>query len=159
MKTEYSSTNLPKITWAKIVILQAKWYSEITDNLVNKCLDVLSKTECDKPEIHILPWSLELALAAQTILKKNPWKYEAIICVWAILKWETQHFDMIVDECTRWIGQVMLNYNIPIILEVIPVTDIQQLKDRCANNKFNKWIEAWIATVEMISWRRKINEA
>jgi 6,7-dimethyl-8-ribityllumazine synthase len=158
MKTEYQTINIPKIPDAKIVILQAKWYKETTDNLIRKCVEVLEATDCSDPEIHIIPGSLELPLAAQTILKKHPGKYEAIICVGAIMKGETLHFDMIVDECTRGLGQVMLQYDTPIILEVIPIMNIEQLQERCGDNDFNKGIEAALATAEMIAWRRKINE-
>jgi 6,7-dimethyl-8-ribityllumazine synthase len=74
------------------------------------------------------------------------------------MKGETLHFDMIVDECTRGLGQVMLQYDTPIILEVIPIMNIEQLQERCGDNDFNKGIEAALATADMIAWRRKINE-
>ncbi len=157
MQTTYSTSGTPKIPNAKVAILQAKWYREYTDNLVKKCIDVLKESECPEPEIHIIPGSLELPLAVQTLIKSSPDKYDAIICVGAIMKGETLHFDMIVDECMRGLGQVMLNYDVPIIVEVIPILNIEQLKARCGDDDYNKGIEAGIATAEIIAWRNQIN--
>lgn len=156
MQTEYDISNLPNINGANVAILQAKWYKEITDNLIVKCVEILEKSGCHDIEQHLISGSLELPLAAQTLIKHSNKKYDAIICVGAILKGETMHFNMIVDECTRGLGQVMLNCDTPIIVEVMPILNVQQLKVRCANDNFNKGIEAAITTVETIAWRRKI---
>ena len=158
MQTIYSTSGTPKIPNSKVAILQAKWYKEITDNLVKRCIDVLKASDCPEPEVHIIPGALELPLAAQTLIKSSSDKYDAIICVGAIMKGETLHFDMIVDECMRGLGQVMLNHDVPIIVEVIPILSIEQLKARCGDDDYNKGIEAGMAAAEIISWRKMINE-
>lgn len=159
MQTEYQLQSLPKIPGARVAILQAKWYREYVDKMVAKCVDLLLATDCPRPEHHILPGSLELPLAAQTLVrqaKRVGAPYDALICFGAILKGETDHFEMIRDECIRGLGQVMLAEDVPIIVEVLPVANLEQLTARTSDNEFNKGIEAAIAAVEIISWRRKL---
>jgi 6,7-dimethyl-8-ribityllumazine synthase len=152
MKTAHSTVDIPKITEARIAILQSKWYREHTDKLVKKCVETLTPSECSEPDIHLLPGALELPLAARRLARQRG--YEAIICFGAIMKGDTYHFEMIVDECIRGLGQVMLEEDIPILVEVLPVTSIEQLVTRCADDEFNKGIEAALATAEIIHWRR-----
>lgn len=156
MQTTYSIEHLEKIPHARVAILQAKWYSEITDSLVEKCSEVLRAADCEIIEHHILPGSLELPLAAKALIEATDVPYDAIVCVGGIIKWETLHFEMIVNECMRGLGQVMMEKNIPIIVEVLPVLKLEHLQTRCADNESNKWYEAGMAAVEIISWRRKI---
>ena len=126
--------------------------------MVDKCLAILKEADCPEPERHILPGSLELPLAAQALLRAAPKEhpYDALICFGAIMKGETYHFEMIMDECIRGLGQVMLSEGVPIIMEVIPVTSVDQLAARSKDDAFNKGIEAALATAEIIHWRRTV---
>lgn len=153
--TAHTQKNLPQIPGACIAILQAKWYREYTDNLVKKCLEVLKETGCETPDVHILPGSLELPLAARRVARNRDRKYEAIICFGAIVKGETFHFEMIMNECMRGLGQVMFEEDIPILVEVLPVLKLEHLIARSGDNEHNKGIEAAIAAAEIIDWRRK----
>lgn len=154
MKVSYDITNIPKIPNARIAILQSKWYHEYTDNMVKKCIEVLEIAGCDRPDVHVLPGSLEIPLAGQRLARNRQLGYEAIICIGAIMKGETFHFEMVMNECIRGLGQVMLNEDIPIIVEVLPVASFEQLAGRCADDDFNKGIEAALASAEIIHWRR-----
>ena len=158
MQVELDPNSVPPIPGARIAILQAKWYREQIDKMVEKCVSILGDAGCPKPEHHILPGSLELPLAAQALIrnasKQEP--YDALICFGAIMKGETYHFDMIMDECMRGLGQVMLAEGVPIIVEVIPVTSVDQLVARSRDDEFNKGIEAALAVAEIIDWRRKV---
>ncbi len=154
MQVKLDQAKIPQIPGARIVILQGKWYAEYVDKMVEKCLAVLKNSGCETPDVHILPGSLELPLAAQTIIRSG--QYDAVICFGAIMKGETFHFDMIMNECMRGLGQVMLSENVPIIVEVIPVSNVEQLAARSKDDEFNKGIEAALATAEIITWRRKI---
>lgn len=156
MKQIFSSS-VPTIKSAKIAIVQSKWYREYTDSMVEKCLEVLDTAGCDKPQIHILPGSLELPLAAQHLIINQP-DLEAVIAFGVIVKGETFHFEMISNECIRGFGEVMLEYNTPIIVEVIPVTSINQIIERSGDSPNNKGIEAGIAAVEVVNWRRQTSQ-
>lgn len=161
MQVQLDPTSIPQIPGARIAILQAKWYREHIDKMVNKCTDILAVSGCPKPELHILPGSLELPLAAQALIRSGVEQqkpYDAVICFGAIMKGETYHFEMIMNECIRGLGQVMLAENVPIIVEVIPVTKLEQLIARSQDDAFNKGVEAALATAEIIAWRRQLSK-
>lgn len=158
MKIEHGTHDIPAIPGARIAILQSKWYREHVDNMVRACVEMLARAQVLPPEVHIVPGSLELPLAAQTLIRSAPKgeQYDALICLGAIMQGETKHFDMIMNECARGLGTVMLAEDTPIIVEVLPVTTLQQLVARSGNDQYNKGIEAAIAAAEIIRWRRSV---
>lgn len=157
MKHSHSASKIPSIDGARIAILQSKWYTEYTDRIVERCSELLVKAKASKPEVHIIPGSLELPIAAKTLAMLQPSRtFEAIICVGAVLKGETYHFEMVVDECVRGLGAVSRQYDIPILVEVLPCTSIDQLIRRTGADEFNKGIEAACAAAEIIAWRRSM---
>ena len=155
MKQELNTEGTIKIPGAKIAIIQSKWYSEYTDRMVEKCLEILKAAEAAEPEHHILPGSLELPLAARRVARVTE-GIEAIIAFGVIVKGETFHFEMITHECMRGLGQVMMEEDIPILTEVIPVENIELIKARSADDHFNKGMEAANAAIEIIDWRRRV---
>ena len=78
MQVELNPSVMPKIPGAKVAILQAKWYREPLDRMVQKTVELLVAADCPKPEVHILPGSLELPLAAQTLMRKGVKRWEAL---------------------------------------------------------------------------------
>lgn len=158
MQVVLDAKTMPRIPGAKIAILQSKWYSEQLDSMSKKCIEMLVAAECPTPEFYILPGSWELPLAAKTIMRSasEDKPYDAIIVFGAIMKGETYHFEMIADACSRDFGAVMLSEGVPIINEVIPITKMEQLIARSADDGFNKGIEAALAAAEIIAWRREL---
>ena len=66
------------------------------------------------------------------------------------------HFELISEESMRGLGTVMHEFRRPIIVEILPVYDIDQAKKRSADDEFNKGIEAAVAALEMVFWRRQL---
>jgi len=143
MQIEQNPDVMPSMKGAKIAILQASWYHEYIDKMAEKCASLLQEAGCSELERHILPGSLELPLAAQSLMRNS--KYDAVICFGAIMKGETYHFDMIMNMCADGFNKVMLSEGVPIIMEVVPVSDVAQLIARSGDDNFNKGIEAAIA--------------
>ena len=160
MKLSHDDVRVPEIPEARIAILQSKWYREYTDKMIEKCLQILAPSKCKQPAIYVLPGALEMPLAAQALARARTKSsdLEAIICFGAIMKGETFHFEMIMNECVRGLGQVMLNESIPILIEVLPVSTIDQVAARSADDGFNKGIEAALAAAEIIYWRRQLRK-
>ena len=157
MQVELDRTSISAIPGAHIAILQAKWYRPHVDQMVSMCRGLLSKAGADEPEHHILPGALELPLAARALIRDRARSrpFDAVICFGAIMKGDTYHFEMISNECIRGLGEVMLSEDVPIIVEVIPVTDLEQLAARSRDDRFNKGVEAALAAAEIIEWRRR----
>ena len=137
----------------RVAILRSKWYGEIVGALHDRCVEVLEAKGVDRIESHTLPGSFEFPYAANE-LAHGERKPDAIICLGVVLKGDTYHFEMIVDECVRGLGEVSRAMRVPIINEVLPVTDIAQAESRAADDPFNKGIEAAAAAIEIIHWRR-----
>jgi 6,7-dimethyl-8-ribityllumazine synthase len=150
--------NLPRIeNPGRIAILKSKWYPEVVNRLAQTCEQILAATGYQRIEVHTLPGSLELPLAAADLLALDERReIDAVICFGVILKGETLHFEMITNECMRGLGEVMQRYRRPVVVEVLPVLDIQHAIARAADDEFNKGIEAAAAALEMIAWRRSI---
>ena len=141
----------------RIAILKSKWYSELVDNLARTCEEVLREKGYTRVETHTLPGSLELPLAAADLLATDPAnEIDAVICFGIILKGETLHFELISNECIRGLGEVSLKYRRPVVVEVLPVFNMEEAEARAGDNEFNKGYEAAAAALEMIHWRRSI---
>ncbi len=156
MKTTVDLSGLPRVdNPGTIHILCSKWYPEFVQSLSSTCERVLREHGYSSVVVHTLPGSLELPLAARDLLAEDrSTKIDAIICFGVIVKGETYHFEMISNECIRGLGDVMHEFRRPIIVEVIPVTDIAHAAARAADDEFNKGIEAAVAAIEMVAWRR-----
>ena len=138
-----------------VVILQSKWYAEIVGSLHAKCVEILQAKGVDNIVTHTLPGSLEFAFAANEVVETHP-DVDAIICLGVVLKGDTYHFEMIIDECVRGLGEVSRRARVPIVNEVLPVTELAHAQARAADDEFNKGIEAAAAAIEIIHWRRQI---
>ncbi len=119
--------------------------------MVSRCVDVLKKSEADI-DIHIIPGCLEFALASQKIIQQQ--KIDAIICIGVLMKGETHHYEMILQSCSSGMQKVSLDSGIPLINAVLPVTNMDQVKERASDNDYNKGIEAALAAIEFITWEK-----
>lgn len=128
--------------------------------MAQACDGVLRQAGYSDIQQHTLPGSLEIPLAARDLLAEDATqRIDAIICFGVIVKGDTLHFEMISQESMRGLGQVMHEFRRPVLVEILPVFDIQQAIDRCSDDEFNKGIEAAVAAIEMIHWRRGVTGA
>lgn len=157
-KTVVDLSGLPVVDQpGRIAILRSKWYPEMVNSMSDTCEAILRERGFDQVEVHTLPGSLELPLAARDLLAADSaGAIDAIICFGVIVKGETLHFEMISNECMRGLADVMHAYRRPVIVEVLPVFDIEDARARAGDDEFNKGIEAAAAAIEMIAWRRGI---
>lgn len=158
MKTKVDLSHLPAIDApGRIAILKSKWYPEYVESMADAAEQVLSDHGYTQIEQHTLPGSLEIPLAARDLLSQDTEReIDALICFGVIVKGDTLHFEMISYECMRGLGELMAEFQRPILVEVIPVFDIAQAAERAADDEFNKGIEAAVAAIEMVAWRRGV---
>jgi 6,7-dimethyl-8-ribityllumazine synthase len=152
-QTTYSVENLPEIAHAKVAILRSKWYLDISEAMTKPCIEVLLSAGCQEPDVHTLPGCLELPLAVRRVMKRDP-SIEAVIVFGVILKGDTYHFDLVKDLCMSGLEKVSFECNVPIINQILPVDAIEHAYKRAANDRSNKGLEAAIAAIEVIDWRR-----
>lgn len=158
MKTTVDLSSLPVMTdLGRIVILKSKWYPELVNNLSTKCVETLTQYGYSRIEEHTLPGSLEIPLAARDLLALDTDnEIDAVICFGVIVKGATYHFEMISNEAMRGLGEVMHEFRRPVVVEILPVFDIKDAQERCADDEFNKGYEAAAAAIEMVAWRRSV---
>ena len=158
MKTAINRSDLPSIEQpGKICILKSKWYPEFVESMSDHAESILRESGFSNIESHTLPGSLEIPLAARELLARDANKeIDAILCFGVIVKGDTLHFEMISQESMRGLGTVMHDFLCPIIVEILPVFYIEQARLRCSDNEENKGIEAAVAALEMIHWRRSL---
>ena len=158
MKTQVDTSALPAIEApGRICILKSKWYPEHVESMADACDTILRQSGYVDIQQHTLPGSLEIPLAARDLLAEDvAGSIDAIVCFGVIVKGDTLHFEMISEESMRGLGQVMHEFRRPVVVEILPVFDIQQAIDRSSDDEFNKGIEAAVAALEMIAWRRGV---
>ena len=159
MQVKLSAENAPRIEGTRVVVLKSKWHADLVESMAAKCRELLRTLGCADIVEHTLPGSLEMPLAAQLVLKHGEGKVDAIVCLGIIVKGDTYHFEMISDELIRGLGDVGRAHDTAIIVEVLPVFDLQHAKDRAGDNELNKGIEAALAAAEMIAWKRQLARA
>ena len=134
----------------KIAIISATFHKQVTDNLEAHCVATLKDKGLDESQITItrIPGALEIPLMAKLAAKKGI--YDAIIVFGAIHKGKTTHFELISHECARGCMDVSLQFEIPVIFEVLTVMDIADALDRATREEENKGSEAALTALEMI---------
>jgi len=147
---------MKNIKTIRIAIVSSSFREEITSNLEKNCLSEFKKKGVGKTQIEIfrVPGSLEIPLIAKKLAKKKI--YDAIITFGAILKGKTYHFEQIARECARGCMDVSLEFEIPVIFEVLAVYDIKDAIERSVRIKENKGIEAAQTALKMIEILAKL---
>ena len=138
-------------TGGKFGIVVARFNAFITERLLQSAYDGLLKMGAEKKDLAIVrvPGAFEIPLAARTLALTK--KYEAIICLGCLLRGDTAHYDVIVNEVTRGIGQSAQETGVPHAFGVLTCENLEQAIDRAGLKMGNKGFEAALAAVEMAS--------
>ena len=120
-------------------------------------IDALARSGADKKNIELVrvPGAFEIPLAARKLAETK--KYDAVICLGCLLRGDTAHYDVIVNEVTRGIGQSAQETGVPHAFGVLTCENLEQAIDRAGLKMGNKGFEAALAAVEMASLGRAIS--
>lgn len=134
-------------------IVVSRFNEFITDRLLRGAYDGLIRSGAREEEIDIIrvPGSFEIPSAARTLAETG--KYDAIICLGCLLRGDTAHYDVIVNEVTRGIGQSAQETGVPHAFGVLTCDTLEQAIDRAGLKMGNKGFEAALAAVEMANLR------
>lgn len=140
----------------KIGIVKSHFNRDITAGLLNGCFKALGECKVKKENIEVLevPGSFELPIAAQKLAEGK--KYDAIICLGAIIKGETNHDEYIASACSNGITNVALKYNLPVLFGVITALNLEQAKARSADDEQNRGYAAAMGAIEILENFKKV---
>lgn len=133
----------------KFGIVVSRFNDFISEKLLAGALDALIRSGADENNIEIVkvPGSFEIPLAAKKLAKSQ--KYNAVICLGAVIRGATPHFEYISAEVTKGIANVSLECETPISMGVITTDNIEQAIERAGSKSGNKGWDAAISAIEM----------
>jgi 6,7-dimethyl-8-ribityllumazine synthase len=141
----------------RFAIVVARFNAFITERLLLSACDGLLRTGAARKDIDIVrvPGAFEIPSAARTLaLTRN---YDAIICIGCLLRGDTAHYDVIVNEVTRGVGQSAQETGVPHAFGVLTCDTLEQAIDRAGLKMGNKGFEAALAAVEMASLKEVVS--
>ena len=141
----------------RFAIVVSRFNAFITERLLQSACDGLLRTGAKKHDIAVVrvPGAFEIPSAARTLAETK--KYDAIICLGCLLRGGTAHYDVIVNEVTRGIGQSAQETGVPHAFGVLTCDTLEQAIDRAGLKMGNKGFEVALAAVEMATLMRVIS--
>jgi len=143
-------------TGLKIGIVVSRFNEFITSKLLGGALDALSRHGVKDEDIEIawVPGSFEVPLVAEKMASSG--KYDAVICLGAVIRGSTPHFDYVAAEVSKGIATVSLKTGLPVIFGVITTENIEQAIERAGTKSGNKGADAAISAIEMANLLREL---
>jgi 6,7-dimethyl-8-ribityllumazine synthase len=135
----------------KIAIVAGRFNAFITEKLVEGAKDAFTRHggSADNLELAWVPGAFEIPLMTQKLAQLK--KFDAIVCLGAVIRGETSHYDYVCNEASKGIGQLSLQYELPIMFGVLTTETVEQAIDRSGSKAGNKGFEVMVAAIEMIN--------
>ena len=135
----------------KFGIILARFNSFIAERLLEGALDTLIRSGASDDDIEVarVPGAYEIPLVAQKMAKSG--RYDAVICLGAVIRGATPHFDFVANESAKGIAQAMMDTEVPVIFGVLTTDTIEQAIERAGSKAGNKGSECAAAAVEMVN--------
>ncbi len=133
----------------KFALVAGRFNDFITDRLVSGAIDALTRSGADENDITVVkvPGAFEIPLVAKTLAFSK--KYDAVICLGAVIRGSTPHFDYVAAEVSKGIAMVGLESGVPVIFGVLTTDTIEQAVERAGTKAGNKGWSAAVAAIEM----------
>ncbi|MDD3150969.1 MAG: 6,7-dimethyl-8-ribityllumazine synthase [Candidatus Gastranaerophilales bacterium] len=142
----------------KYGIVVGRFNEFISSKLLSGCVDTLKRHGVDVSNIDVAwtPGAFEIPLIANKMAQSG--NYNAVICLGAIIRGNTPHFDYVSAELSKGIAHVSLNTSIPVMFGVLTTDNIEQAIERAGTKSGNKGADAAKSAIEMVSLINNINE-
>lgn len=140
----------------KFAIVIGRFNELISNKLLDGALDCLLRHEADDKDVSVIwaPGSFEIPLVAKKVASSK--KYNAVICLGAIIRGGTPHFEYVASEAAKGVAQVSLTTGLPVIFGIITADTIEQAIERAGTKAGNKGWDAALAAIEMADLMEKI---
>lgn len=142
----------------KVAIIASRFNEFIVSKLLSGAIDGLVRHGLSEDSIDIIwvPGAFEIPFAAQKIAKLS--KHQAIICLGAVIKGDTTHYDYVCAEVSKGVAHVSLECNLPVIFGVLTTNTIEQAIERAGTKAGNKGFESALTAIEMISLSQELDK-
>jgi 6,7-dimethyl-8-ribityllumazine synthase len=139
-------------------IVAAKFNAQVTSRLLHACEETLTAHGVPQENVMVVrvPGAFEIPLVARAMAKSS--RFDAVICLGAVIRGETPHFEYICAEVSRGVGQAAVDTDVPIIFGVLTTETVAQAVERADTKTFNRGGEAAKSAIEMVRVMRKIRE-
>jgi len=154
---------MPKVIEGKIVakgmrfgIAASRFNDFISGRLIEGAVDALVRAGADEKDVQVVrvPGAFELPLAAKKMAKSG--RYDAVICLGAVIRGATPHFDYISAEVSKGIAVVGLETEVPVVFGVLTTDTLEQAIERAGSKSGNKGWDAAMTAIEMVDLFKKL---
>lgn len=142
----------------KVGIVAARFNEFIVSKLVSGAIDGLTRHDVSDDDITVawVPGAFEIPLIAKQMA--NSGKYDAVICLGAVIRGATSHYDYVCNEVSKGVAQVSLSANIPVLFGVVTTENIEQAIERAGTKAGNKGYDCALSAIEMANLMKVIND-
>lgn len=141
----------------RIGIVVARFNEFITSKLLGGAMDGLLRHNVAEDDIHVVwvPGAFEIPLVASKMAKSG--KYDAVICLGAVIRGATSHYDYVCNEVSKGVASISLENDIPVMFGVLTTDNIEQAIERAGSKAGNKGYDCALGAIEMVNLLREID--
>jgi len=141
----------------KVALIVSRFNEFITNKLLSGALDCLHRHNADEKNITVIwvPGAFEIPPVAMKVAQKGG--FDAVICLGAVIRGATPHFDYVASEVSKGVALVSLQSQVPVIYGVLTTDTIEQAVERAGTKSGNKGFDAAMAAIEMAQLYKKIS--
>ena len=142
----------------RIAVALARFNQSVTDRLLAGALEAFAKhgVASDAIDVASVPGAFELPLCAQRLAATG--RYDAIVCLGAVIRGETPHFEFVAGEAARGIGEVSRRFDLPLAFGLLTTDTVEQALARAGGERGNKGYEAAVTALEMVALLRTVQK-
>ena len=135
----------------RIAVVAARFNEFITSRLLSGCEDGLERHGVDTEQIDVawVPGAFEIPVVAQRLAESG--RYDAVICLGAVIRGSTSHYDYVCAEVSKGVAQVSLKTGLPVLFGVLTTDNIEQAIERAGTKAGNKGYDCALSAIEMIN--------
>lgn len=140
----------------RVGIVAARFNEFIVNKLVGGAMDALLRHDVREEDIDLawVPGAFEIPLIAKKMAESG--KYDAVICLGAVIRSATSHYDLVCNEAAKGIAHVSLDSGVPVLFGVVTTENIEQAIERAGSKAGNKGYDSAMAAIEMVNLVRAI---
>lgn len=140
----------------RVGIVAARFNEFIVNKLVGGAMDALLRHDVREEDIDLawVPGAFEIPLIAKKMAESG--KYDAVICLGAVIRGATSHYDLVCNEAAKGIAHVFLDSGVPVLFGVVTTENIEQAIERAGSKAGNKGYDSAMAAIEMVNLVRAI---